>query len=217
MTDAGSGEYSTYMLLGRMTRWVLVFVFVSTALTRAGQYNDHLFRQALSNDSTAPDYVLITAMDSTTHTRRTICTTANALLGALHREYSIGYDAVGQKRIKEIALRQSNRVFSFKKRDAAENLVDHSTSEALAEVRRLFAAKTDGELFDQKLIDSLTVFRRDLPYEQAEARHTAYRDAVARALLQRGVGCTMGCVTDNLTPHKMRPTNSRGQSSGLPR
>jgi hypothetical protein len=43
----------------------------------------------------AQSYVLITVVDASTESVRSICTKANFLLGALHYEYGIGYDGVG--------------------------------------------------------------------------------------------------------------------------
>lgn len=174
----------------------------SIVVVRAGTYNDDLFARALSNESTAPDYVLIAVVDPDTHTKRTVCTTANLFLGAIHREYGLGYTEADIHRAKTVALKQRDRMFVFKNKAALENLADYATPEALAEIRKLFATKSDSELLDQTFIQSLTVARRDLPYKEAVARHLAYRDAVAHALLERGIGCTMGDFVDALSPHK---------------
>ena len=85
--------------------------------------------------------------------------------------------------------------FTFTKPAAIRNLADYETSEALAEVRHRFAGKSNSHLLDRKFIDSLTVRR-------STDAHLPYRDSVAHALLERGIGCRMGCVADFLIPHK---------------
>jgi hypothetical protein len=177
-------------------------LFCSVLSARAGGYTDDLFARALANGSTAPDYVLISVVDPDTHTVRIVCTTANFFLGAIHREYDIGYTEADIKRAKAIALKQRDRIFVFKNKAALANLADYATPEALADVRTIFATKSDSELLDGKLVESLTVSRRDLPDAEAVARHDAYRDAIARALLERGLGCTRGDVVDALYPHQ---------------
>lgn len=175
-----------------MKRIALIFAF-SSLLARAGDYTQDMFRNALKNTSTAPDYVLITVRGPDDKAARTVCTTANLFLGAIHREYALDYSEASEKRAMEIALQQTNRSFKFQKEEAIKNLVDHGTPEALADVRRQFAGKKDTELLDQSFIRSITNKRPD-------AVHLAYRDAVAHALLERGIGCRMGDITDELYP-----------------
>jgi hypothetical protein len=153
-----------------------------------------MFRAALSNSSTSPDYVLIKVRGPNDQTERTVCTTGNAFLGAIHREYDLGYTEAGEKRALEIALEQPERSFTFHKKAAIDNLADYETPEVLADVRRQFVGKKDSELLDREFIQSITNKRPD-------ARHIAYRDAVAHALLERGIGCTIGCESDVLFPH----------------
>jgi imidazolonepropionase-like amidohydrolase len=179
----------------------LILLLAKAATAVDGEYNDELFYRALLNSGCcAPDYVLITVVNPKTHAKRTVCTTANLLLGALIREHNLLFEHDAQQRAAEIALRQPNREFTFTDAKAEQNLADYETLEALAEVRRLFATKTDSELLSGKLIESLTIVRRSS--KEADARHLAYRDAVAHILLERGIGCTQGDYTDALMPHK---------------
>jgi hypothetical protein len=190
-------------LLGLMHRSVFcALVLCSVFAARAGSYTDDLFARALENESTAPDYVLISVIDPDTHTKRIVCTTANLFLGAIHREHGLGYTEADRKRAKEIALNQRGRIFVFRNKTALANLSDYATPEALSEVQKIFATKSDSELLDGKLVESLTVCRPDLPYKEAVARHNAYRDAVARSLLERGIGCKMGDFVDALYPYQ---------------
>jgi hypothetical protein len=185
-----------------MGRVIFITVCLFAASAYAGSYTYDLFARALANDSAAPDYVLITVVDPKTHAERTVCTTANLFLGAIHREHRLGYTEADIKRVKAIALNQRDRRFVLTHKTAINNLADYATPEALAEVHRVFASKTDSQLFDEKFIQSLTDTSRNLPRKEAWARHQAYRDAVARALLERGIGCTMGDIGDFLSPHK---------------
>ena len=178
-----------------MKRIAFATLFIlSSAIARADSYTNEMFRQALANRSTSPDYVLITVTTSGGKPRA-ICTTANFLLGAIHREHGFSYSEDGQKRALAIALQQPNRTFTLTKSAAIHNLADYETSEALADVRRRFAGKSDSELLDRKFIDSLT-------QKRSTAAHMAYRDATAHALLERGISCQMGCIADFLIPHK---------------
>ncbi len=185
-----------------MRRAGFITLCLFAASVRGGTYTHDLFARALANDSTAPDYALITVVDPKTHAERTVCTTANLFLGAIHREYGLGYTEADIKRVKAIALKQRDRRFVFARKAALDNLADYATPEALADVRKVFASKTDSQILDYRFIQSLTDTPDGMPRKQALARHQAYRDAVARALLERGIGCTMGDIGDFLSPHK---------------
>src|SRR5207248_2029244 len=77
--------------LGLMKRIAFATLFIlSSAIARADSYTNEMFRQALANRSTSPDYVLITVTTSGGKPRA-ICTTANFLLGAIHREHGFSY------------------------------------------------------------------------------------------------------------------------------
>jgi hypothetical protein len=178
-----------------MRRTVFMTICLIAASVRAGTYTHDLFARALANGSTAPDYVLITVVDPKTHAERTVCTTANLFLGALHREHGLGYTEADIRRAKAIALKQRDRRFQFTRKAALENLADYATPQALSDVQQRFAGKSNSRLLDREFIASLVPSR-------PEAAHLAYRDAVARSLLERGIGCTMGDIADFLIPHK---------------
>ena len=185
-----------------MRRAVFVMLCLFAVSVRGGTYTHDLFVRALVNDSTAPDYVLITVADPRTHSERVVCTTANLFLGAIHREYGLGYTEAEIKRAQTIALQQRDRRFVFTRKAALNNLADYATPEALADVRKVLATKTDSQLLQEDIAQSLTQVPDGMPRKQAIARHNAYRDAVARVLLERGIGCTMGDWADTLSPHK---------------
>jgi len=172
---------------------VVVLLFTSL-LAHADTYSQSMFRAALANGSTSPNYVLIKVRGPGDKAEHTICTTSNLFLGAIHIEYELGYTRADEKRVSDIALKQPERSFKFRKKKAIANLADYETSEALADVRRQFAGKKDSELLDHEFIRSIT-------NKSPEASHKAYRDAVAHALLERGIGCKMGDEFDELFPH----------------
>jgi hypothetical protein len=181
-------------MLGLMTRFLLLTFVFTSFFARAGGYTQAMFRNALANHSTAPDYVLVKITGSEGKSERTVCTTANLFLGAIHLEYGLSYTEADEKRAIDIALQQPERSFTFHNKKAIDNLVDHETPEALADVRKQFVAKKDSDLFDHDFIDSLS--------KPSTADHVAYRDAVAHALLERGIGCRMGDWADRLFPHR---------------
>jgi hypothetical protein len=178
-----------------MTRILFATLFIlSPSITQARGYTNEMFRQALANRSTSPDYVLITVSTPDGKTRM-VCTTANLFLGAIHMQYGFRYSEDGEKRALDTALRQPDRSFTFTKPAAMRNLADYETPEALADVRRRFAGKSSSELLDREFIDSLT-------QKGSSSVHMAYRDATAHALLERGIRCRMGCIADFLIPHE---------------
>ena len=185
-----------------MRRAVFIALCLFAASARGGSYRYELFARALENLSTSPDYVLITVVDPKTHAERTVCTTANLFLGAIHREHGLGYAEADIRRAMAIALHQRDRRFLFTRKAALDNLADYATPQALADVRKVLATKTDSQLLHENTAQSLTEVPDDMPRKQAIARHNAYRDAVARVLLERGIGCTMGDWADTLSAHK---------------
>ena len=171
---------------------IVVLVFASL-LAHAGSYSQSMFRAALTNTSTSPDYVLIKVRGPGDQTERILCTTANFLLGAIHREYDLGFTEAEQKQAIDIALIQPERLFIFRKQAAIDNLGDYETSKAVEYVHRQFAGKRDDELLNRDFINSIP--------NASRSGHKAYRDAVAHALLERGIGCKQGCESDDLWPH----------------
>ena len=176
-----------------MIRFLPIVAFILSVLPlRAGEYSHAMFVAAWTNYSTATDYVLIKVRGPGDKAERTVCTTVNFLRGAIDMEYRLL--PTEEKRETEIAMRHRNGSFTFRKQSAIANLIDYGTPEALADVRRIFADKKDSELLNREFINSIASKRHD-------AMHRAYRDAVARALLERGIGCVMGCESDELFPH----------------
>ena len=154
------------------------------------RYTSAMFVRALANSSTAPDFVLITVVDARDESTRTVCTVAPFLKGALHIELGIPYDEDGRRQVRELALKQSDRVFRFSKPDALRNVQPGYTSRQLDSVRVLIAERPDSDLLDKRFVKTLYM------------RRGGSRNAVAHALLERGINCVRGCVVGDLTPYK---------------
>jgi hypothetical protein len=93
------------------------------------------FETAIGNHSMSPSYVLISVVDDNTGQSRTFCTTANFLMGAIHREYGIGFGGGDIAKADAIAIASKDHVFHFRRQEALDN-VRMSYSEAeLAAVR----------------------------------------------------------------------------------
>ncbi len=186
-----------------MARNILAFtlaaVFVSSAGWAEPTARDVLFRRALENASTAPSYVLITLISADGHGRRDVCVPAPFLLGAIHREYHLGYDGAGQKKAMDIALSQVDRIFRFHDPEAIQNVQPRYTEALLKEMHEKLAPLSRSELlagFSGKdgALHSL--------YDRSRgARYMARRDAIAHVLAERdllpGHGDIVGVLTVN--------------------
>lgn len=141
------------------------------------------FEAAIHNDSTAPSYVLITLVDARTESARSTCTTANLLMGAIHREYDLGYDKASQSRAREIALSNKTHVFRFTKQDALHNIPVTYAESDLARVRTILAPLSIDEL------------RAGFEFKEGKLHSLedeANRDAVACVLIERGLSPGVG-------------------------
>jgi hypothetical protein len=156
------------------------------------RYSEAMFVRALDNDSTAPDFALITVVDAHDGKTQTVCTEASALKGALHMEFAIPYDDVGVRRVHDLALNQPDRVFRFSAPEALQNVAPGYTQKQLDRIRAMIAEVPDSDLVNKQYVDKLWKGRR------------GSRDAVAHALLERGISCVRGCVVGDLTPYKLR-------------
>ncbi len=154
------------------------------------RYTDAMFLRAIQNGSTAPDFVLITVVDVRNRTTRVVCTEAPFLEGALHREFAIPYDKGGQLRVRELALRQANRVYRFSRPDALRNVQPRYSAGQLDSARAAIAGRPDSELLDYAFVQ--TLFKPE----------GGGRDALAHALLERGISCARGCIVGDLNPYK---------------
>jgi hypothetical protein len=127
-----------------------------------------MYRIALAEVSTSPLYVLVTVHDVKTGQDREVCIPGTFLLGAIHMERHLRYDARGSAEALNIALSQANRTFSFSRPDALRNVRPRYMPALLAEVRKKYAEASVGELLGAQNYDG------------------GMRDAIAHVLLERG-------------------------------
>lgn len=144
------------------------------------------YEAAIHNTSTSPSYVLISIIDSDTGQAKPVCTTANLLLGAIHREYGLGYDAAGLSKAAEIALESKDHVFRFHQQAALDNIPVRYSDQDLAAARTLLAPLSKEEL--RAKFSSL--------YRDARVPTDGYaRDAIACVLIERGLSPGMADIS----------------------
>lgn len=174
------------------------------ALSAAAHAEDstayRLFERAIKNDSTSPNFVLVKVVDDKARKTEVICTEAPFLLGAIHREHGLPNDASGTQKATALALAQKDLTFHFSQREALDNLTRAFTASELREVRDALQSRSDDEL--------LKGFRGDgteldaLYMGKGVKKYSAYRDAIAQVLLERGLLPRRGCVAGFLTVEK---------------
>ena len=98
-----------------------------------------MFLAALENESTAPNYVLITVTDLKTNETKEICTEAPFIEGTMHRELNLGHDKESIKKVMEVLTQQKNLHFSFQNEKALKNIsfFEYDTTK-LADVRKKY-------------------------------------------------------------------------------
>jgi hypothetical protein len=69
------------------------------------------YEAAIADMSTSPAYVLVEAGDSGNAAPRPVCTSANFLLGAIHREHGLGYAPTESEQALRIAREHADHVF----------------------------------------------------------------------------------------------------------
>ena len=133
---------------------------------------------------TSPLYVLFTLHDNKTGADQVVCTGGNFLVGAIHMEYHLDYDAAGMKRGYDIALQQPGHRFTFKSRKALKNIDAGYTPQMLAEAHRRLSGMSSAQLrraADSGQIDELCHRGRDV------AVWDAWQAAFAHVLLEHGI------------------------------
>jgi hypothetical protein len=143
---------------------------------------DDLYAQALSDSrTTSPPYVLITIVDGVSGEERTLCTTANHLLVAIHYEHGLAYDAESIRRANEIALANSSHRFTFSNPEARANIPVRYTAEELRQAKALYAPYGKDEL--QAILSA--PLSRESPRQRI--RSFLPGAALGCALLERGL------------------------------
>ena len=94
-----------------------------------------------------------------------------------------------QRRVQQL-LTNPNRVYTLSQPAALANVAPRYSPQVLTEVRSILSSRSDAQLRSASL-DWLYVSKSSESY-------SAYRDAVAHVLLERGILCGRGCVVGNL-------------------
>jgi len=104
-----------------LTLLILLILFVSCKK----EQNEELYKNyvaALNNESTFQYHIVIKFKNLNTGEIREICTEANFLKGALHRESKMDYDDYGRNKILSEAIKNKERYFEFKNDSAMMNM-----------------------------------------------------------------------------------------------
>ena len=136
------------------------------------------YEAAIRNSSTSPSYVLIFVGGDEGGQPRSICTTANFLLGAIHREYGLGYGSTDLSKAADIAIKTLDRTFRFHQLPALNNIPVRYSFNDLDKARAFLAAFSTSELTEK--FSSLYGEKR-LPTNEYS------RDAIACVLIERGL------------------------------
>jgi hypothetical protein len=185
---------STLMVAGKAMCLGAAVLCMPHALAAAGpeqsppRQSSERFSAAIHNDSTSPDYVLITVVDDATGQARTGCNTANLLLGAIHMEYGLAYDAAGIANAKNVALTNPRHLFHFSKPEALSNIAFRYSPHDIEVARQLIHPLTDEQL--RKAFS--------MRGELNETSSNAERDARACALIERGWRVRMADISGEL-------------------
>jgi hypothetical protein len=187
-----------------MARFLVATILLNIANAQAAsRYTQEMFRRSLDQaqalTTAGPLYIIITLRDPSRGTERTAAIPGPFLLGAIALEYHLplpdpehppkSADEIRTKRQRkelQIALSQPDRAFIFRNPLAQKNVAPRYTPEILAKVRGQLSFRSRGEIIaaaraNESWLHRLYISKQDW----AEIR--AYKDAVAHALLERGI------------------------------
>lgn len=153
------------------------------------------YEAAFSEISTAPSYVLVTVVDANTGLSHTGCTDVNFLRGAIHKEYDIANDAEGSVKADQIALANTSHAFRLTNPAALANVAFQFSADDLGLMRDKLRGLTEAELRDGFSTSGKLHALYDV---WPLAKHRAYRDAIACALIERGLSPRKGDISDRI-------------------
>ena len=115
---------------------------VETTSTKAENFEEdklRIYREAIQNESTIQDFIVIKVINSPTGEEKEICTKGIFLKGALHREYGINYSQADVEKVNKILLETKDRIFKLSKVDALNNIgyYDYNQDELKAFEKRV--------------------------------------------------------------------------------
>ncbi|KOP36685.1 hypothetical protein DBB36_10515 [Flavobacterium sp. WLB] len=109
---------------------IILALLISLSFTKDD--SDILYQnyvRAINNGGTFQFFLVVKIKNLNTNKVREICTKANFLQGAIHREYNIDYDERGIIKAYQTAIKNKNRYFEFKNDSAIANLAIEDYSE----------------------------------------------------------------------------------------
>jgi hypothetical protein len=166
----------------RRTIAVLCFVPLMAAAGAAGapfvQDQAH-YEQAVSAMSTAPYFVLVTLVDDTKNKSWTGCVPANVVMGAIHIELGVGYDAPAIERVRTVMLTTNDRAFHFANPQALANLPMNTYTPADLDRARAYL-RAHG-----------TQFLLSSDWDKIDAANKLNRPALACAIIEKGLAARM--------------------------
>ncbi|PWJ33500.1 hypothetical protein [Sediminitomix flava] len=99
----------------------LTFLIVFSIFQASDEKKNELFSIAVQSESTFSYFVVCKIRDLNTGNVKEICTTADFLKGAIHREFNLDYSDKSLSESRKLLL-ESNRFFEFKNVDALLNV-----------------------------------------------------------------------------------------------
>lgn len=173
----------------------IFFAFVNIfGQTKTPILNYPLYKKALLNESTAPNYILVSVKNENSQFE-IICIVAPFLLGAIHKEFDIAYSVNGERKALDFALKNKEMKFSFQNDSAAQNIKPRYTTTILKKVFNYFSEMSTYDLLNRPSSYKsylLNILKTD------KIDYASYRDATAFLLLKRNILPTRGCVSGNL-------------------
>jgi hypothetical protein len=153
--------------------------------TQSSSYTSSMFARAVSKQSTSPLYVLITVRNGNTGAVEETATPAPLLLWALSVEKHLSYDPKSLPELRRIANSEPSRTFVFTSNTVIDRIRRLYTTQQLAEARRFIERVSSDDLRQQIRAGESTVHAF---YNHREGQlFQSYEDALAHALLERGI------------------------------
>jgi hypothetical protein len=171
------------------------------------EYTQEMYTKALSNNSTGPSYLLVMVRSAETTTEgRVTCMVAPSLRWAIDREYGLSHSKSDGEKREKIALGSTDRSFTFKNPEVYKMIQPQYTPKILDEARRLVGSKSKDQLIHELTSkDPIKGEGIHAFYRPKAKLFGAYRDALAHALLERGLLVDRGDLGGGLYLHKDWP------------
>ena len=158
----------------------IFFAFVNIfAQSKIPILNYPLYKKALLNESTAPNYILVSVKNENSEFE-IICIEAPFLLGAIHKEFDMADSVNGERKALDFALKNKEMKFSFQNDSATQNIKPRYTKTILKKVFNYFS-----EMSTYDVLNGPSSFKSYLLniLKTDKIEYASYRDATAFLLL----------------------------------